>query len=161
MAKSKSDLGEPAAEEGRLVTYIPGRDDPSEAKWRGVVFKANEPVRIKEADHIEAAKGNRFFRVEGEEDTPDQARKPTTHDEYRAHVVGWAKLTRGVEELISMWASERQLRVECEVGSDDIQWLGTIIEPRLRQMRLEEGLTEMTVAGLWVKHGILDLPWRA
>ena len=151
----------PPDEGGRLVTYVPGRDDPAETKWRGVTFRANVAVRIKDPDHIEAAKGNRFYKVEGEAQARNPTQTPTTNQEYRAHVVGWSKAVRTCAELIETWAADRRLRQDCEVGLDDVEWLGTIIEPRLRQMRLEEGLTELDVANLWVKHGVLELPWRS
>lgn len=45
------------------VTYVPDADDPLSVKWRGHTFRANTPKMLTDARLIEAAKGNRFFRV--------------------------------------------------------------------------------------------------
>lgn len=159
MAKSDS---EQKKEEGEIVVYRPGEGDPSSCKWRGVTFKANVPVRIKSADHIDAARGNKFFHVgSGDMEDDGPRRQPKNAMEYRAHVVDWMKNTRSIDDLAAAWSADRVLREKCEVGEDDVSFLGTLVEPKLRQLRLEAGLSEMDVARIWVKHGVLDLPWRS
>ncbi|MBV8474519.1 MAG: hypothetical protein JO107_10270 [Hyphomicrobiales bacterium] len=156
-------LNAPAApDEGEDVTYIPGPHDPVEVKWRGHAFKANVPKRVKDAEMIEAARGNRHFRVGAEAlDAPNPNEPPKTAMGYRAWALNWMKGVESVDDLVSKWAGDRVLRQTCEVGSDDIAYLGTLIEPKLRALRLREGLDEQGVANIWIKHGVLELPWRA
>jgi len=159
--KEPGELAPPPKEPGELVTYLPGNDDPPTTKWRGIEFKANMPLRVTDEEHIEAARGNRFFRVGNEAAKDNPNRAPTDAMDYRAHVVQWMRGVTTVEQLISHWAADRDLRSKCEVGRDDIQYLGTLIEPKIRVMRQAEGLTQAQIAEIWMKHGVLDLPWRA
>lgn len=153
----------PAPEnEGEDIIYTPGPGDPSEAKWRGIVFKANVPVRVKDKAHIEAARGNRFFRVGDEAPAGGGPPKdPKTPMEYRAHAVEWIKASQTIEDVVKHWAEERTLRQTCEVGSDDVQWLGHLVEPKLHQFKMAEGLSDHEIAGIWIKYGVFDLPWRS
>lgn len=151
-------------DEGEELTYLPGPGDPATIKWRGVEFKANIPKRITDADHIAAARLNRFFRV-GKDDPKDPGRNPNdgpkTPMEYRAHVIAWIKTCESVEDVVKHWSDDRVLRQTCEVGSDDITWLGAIVEPKLSDFRRKEGMSDAAVASVWIKYGVLDLPWRA
>lgn len=151
----------PAKEPGEDLTYCPGEGDPSTCKWRGIEFKANVPVRVTNAEHIAAARGNKFFRVGSERKNDAPIGSPKTAMEYRAHVVDWIKECATVDQVASLWGADRNLRVKCEVGQDDIDFLGTLVEPKLRALRLQEGLSEMKVAEIWVKHGVLEFPWRS
>ena len=148
-------------EEGEYVTYLPDAGDPAIAICRGVEFKANVPTLVKDKDHIASARGSRFFRVGSDvvEENPNKA--PQDAMDYRGHVLGWAKGVTTVEELVTRWARDRDLRMRCEVAHDDIQYLGTLIEPRLQKMRMAEGLSETQVAALWIKHGELVIPWKS
>lgn len=159
--KSEPKKEEPKKEPGELVTYRPGEGDPTKTKWRGVEFKANVPVRVFDAEHIESARGNKHFSV-GDRDSDDEPLgPPTSAMEYRGHVVDWLKNVETVDALAAKWAADRQLRVTCEVGQDDVSYLGTLVEPKLHALRKAEGLSENDVAGIWVKRGILDIPWRS
>ena len=152
----------PAEEfEGEELTYVPGSDDPPTCKWRGREFRANVPMRIKDKSLIEAARVNRFFRVGGVGPEPGDNDPPKTAMQYRTHVVAWMKGVNTVDDLVTKWSEDRDMRRVCEVGRDDIDWLGLLFEPKLRHMRIEEGLSELDVAGVWVKHGTLELPWRS
>lgn len=155
--------GSPAPkEDGDLVTYCPGDGDPHTTKWRGVEFKANTPIRlVGRGDLVEAARGNRFFRVGSEKRVDEPVGPPTDSMQYRAHVVDWLNEISTVDQLVSKWAADRDLRMKCEVGHDDISFLGTLVEPKLRAMRLQEGMSETDVAGVWIKHGVMELPWRS
>jgi hypothetical protein len=148
-------------EEGELVVYFPGDGDPATTKWRGVEFKSGIPVRVTNKDHIAAARANRFYRVGNDAPQENPNIIPAGAMEYRAYVMRWMEGVSTVEQLVRNWARDRDLRAKCEVGYDDIMYLGTLIEPKLRQMRLSEGLSDTQVCELWIKHGILDLPWRA
>jgi hypothetical protein len=147
---------------GEDVVYHPGDGDPSSCKWRGVEFKANVPVRVMNADHVEAARGNKHFSV-GSEDSGKGAPSgpPKTAMEYRAHVVDWMARVRSVDDIAKAWSADRPLREKCEVGQDDIAFLGTLFEPKLHQLRLAGGLSEVDVAGIWFRRGVMDLPWRS
>ena len=151
----------PKPEPGEDVVYLPGDGDPAKLIWRGIEFLANVAQRVLDPDHIEAARGNRYFRVgnEGPKENPNEGPKDSM--DYRGYVLEWMKSVSTIEDLVKHWAADRNLRVKCEVGEDDIRYLGTLIEPKLRQMRLQAGLSDTAVADIWVKHGVLDLPWRA
>jgi hypothetical protein len=152
----------PAKEKGEMVTYTPGPGDPPTAKWRGVEFKANVPIRVTNAAHVDAARGNRFFHVgEGAPEGAGPRELPKNAMEYRAHVVDWMERVHSIDDIAVAWSADRSLRERCEVGQDDISFLGTLVEPKLKQMRVEAGMSENDVAGVFVKHGVLDLPWRS
>ena len=155
------DVPAPKAEPGEDVTYLPGDGDPAKTKWRGVEFHANVPVRIVDSDHIEAARGSRYFRVgnDGPKENPNEGPKDAM--DYRGHVIEWMKRVETIEDLVKNWAADRNLRIKCEVGDDDIRYLGTLFEPKIRAMRNQEALNEAGVAAIWIKHGVLELPWRA
>lgn len=149
--------------EGEDVTYFPGDGDPRIVKWRGQEFRAGETKRVKDLSHVDAARGNSHFRV-GKDgahgDNPN--RGPSDSMQYRGHVLAWLNDAEiGVEKFIQKWSEEKRMREQCGVGEDDIRWLGTLLEPRLRQMRMREGMSDRQVADIWIKYGILDIPWRA
>lgn len=160
IAPEKPDQQEAAGED---LTYLPGPGDPLTTHWRGVAFKAGETIRVTDPLHIEAARTNRFFRV-GKGDPKDTGRNPNdgpkTAMEYRAHVVAWIKTCDSVEGLVKHWADDRVLRQTCEVGDDDVKWLGTLAEPVLYDLRRKQGMSDTDVARVWIKYGVLDLPWR-
>lgn len=165
MADSKPNLpakdAAPAKEPGEMVVYQPGEGDPIKTRWRGVEFKANVPVRIFDLEHIDAARINKHFSVGGKNESGEASGPPTTAMEYRGHVIDWLRDVDTVDKLVIKWAADRQLRQECEVGQDDISYLGTIVEPKLHTLRTAEGLSENAVAGLFVNRGVLEIPWRS
>jgi hypothetical protein len=152
---------ESAVEEGELVTYLPPPGDADVVKWRGVEFKAHVPVRITDKDHIDACRNNRFFRIGDQSGAAAPRGLPSDAMTYRGHVLDWMRDVQTIDQLARCWAADRDLRAECEIGYDDMQYLGTLIEPKLRDMRQSEGLNQVQVAEIWMKHGVLDLPWRA
>jgi hypothetical protein len=171
MAEKKANQDGPAKEPeaGELVTYRPGAGDSHEVKWRGVKFTANEPVRIYDQEHIDSARGNSHFSVgEGAKANSESSGPPTNAMGYRGHVLDWVKATDSITEprlaidaIARQWGADRGLREQCEVGRDDISYLGTLIEPKLRMLRQQAGMSENDVAGVWVQRGVLDLPWRS
>lgn len=50
---------QPAADPARTVTviYRPGREDPAETKWNGIVFKANVPVVLDRMNPLHSYEG--------------------------------------------------------------------------------------------------------
>jgi hypothetical protein len=149
-------------DDGVEVTYTPLDGDPAKVKWRRIEFLANKPVRIKDPDHIEAARQNKSFRVAGEEAMVDpNSPKPAKNMQYRKHWLDAMPRFETCEDLIKAWSSEINMRRDMEVAEDDILWLGRIIEPKLKLMRQQEGKTEQDIANIWVRYGINDIPWRA
>jgi hypothetical protein len=161
---------EPAKPVGEDVTFLPGPDDKRMTKWRGIEFRAGVPVHVTDPDHIAAARGNRFFRVgkdDGKSPAGHPGNAPSNPMEYRAHVVAWIKAIGAkqdppgtIDDIVKQWADDRTLRQTCDVGSDDIKWLGQFIEPKLMEFKRREGKTENEVAGVWIKYGFVEIPWR-
>lgn len=148
---------------GEDVTYIPGPQDPASIRWRGILFQANVPIRIADDGHIDAARGNKFFRV-GTGDKATQAEEPkpepTTPEAYRAWVIGWLDQVKTVDELLTKWSNDRYIRQNAQAGTLDIRQLGTIIDPRLNLMAKEQGLSDQQVGKLMLQHGLAEIPWR-
>lgn len=158
------------------ITYLAGEHDPVSIKWRRRTFHANVPVPISDPDLIEAARGNKHFKV-GEFDAdkdrapaPDFTGTPKTADEYRAHVVGWVKKLQvanrdgnpnvaGIDDMITRWQSEQELRALCDVGSDDYAWIGTLFLPKMHELAKVAGLNDQQLADKWREKGVLQLPF--
>lgn len=155
--QSKEPASQPLQEQ---VTYRPAEGDPPRTKWRGYEFSANVPVLVKDRHLIESARTNPCFQVGNTPPPANPNALPTDHLSYRSYAVEWLKNAGSSDELIKRWAQEANLREKCNVGYDDISYLGKIIEPKLDTLRRGEGLNDQQVAGLWIRHGILELPWR-
>lgn len=146
MATPKSEDEKPElnpVSEGDHVTYRPGPDDPTSVKWSGHVFHANIPKHVKNADLIEKARSNKFFHVGEftEKDavvTRDEPPSPKTPEQYRAHAVAWIKTMTSVDQLDQKWQGEETLRMSCEVGTDDIEYLSGLIQPLRFELRKRE-----------------------
>ncbi len=146
-------------EDGENITFCPELGGASETIWREIHFRANVPVFVKDKDLIDAARGNRFFQV-GNEKKALSNETPKTHDQYRAHVIRWLGETKNTEDLIKRWAADRELRTSCEAGSDDYRYLSQFLETKLRDHARFDGLDDQKVASLFLKHGIVEIPWR-
>jgi len=147
-----------------LVTYLPGDDGPPQVKFAGHTFRGHVPQRVDMlTSWFEMVRGNKTFVV-GEFD-PAQIgaavvpRAPKTDRQYRAHVAEWLKRAPSVRDIIRLWVRDTSLRHQCEVGSDDYDFLGSLIEPRLAELAKIDGLTEKQVAALWVENGVFQKPW--
>lgn len=135
------------------VTYLPGPEDPVSVKFAGHVFNANVPKTI-EGDHdadpktrayqnaqlIEKARRNKFFKVGDFNAARDgvaveQQEKPSSAEQYRAHAVKWLQKVESVDELDTKWIAEEPLRAACEVGLDDLDYLGSIFGPKRAELR--------------------------
>jgi len=146
-----------------LITYVPGDSGPAKVRFAGFTFQAHVPQRVEaKASWIDMVRGNKSFVV-GEFDPAKLdkivAPAPKTDKQYRAHCIAWLNRAQSVRDIIRLWVRDTQLRHECEVGSDDFDWLGSLIEPRLAELAKIDGLTEKQVAGLWVEHGVFQKPW--
>ena len=153
------------------IMYLPGPMDPPTTTWGGLVFKANVPREItgnpdgtnrEKLNHelLVSARHNKFFQLgSGGSRKADTTLTPTTAKGYRAHVVNWLNACENVDELMTMWARDKDLRTACEVGTDDFDYLGSLIKPKLSELAKSEGLLEPRVGELWVQHGVNELPW--
>jgi hypothetical protein len=126
--------------EGVKVIYRPQSGDPVEVMWNNHRFRANEPTVVRSDGMIELAKGNPFFEVEGEEKAQvGRPAKPKTAEEYRSYAVRWFKSAKTAAELEQRWGAEEELRKECGVGTDDIEYLSSLYDPRLAELKKAEG----------------------
>ncbi len=135
-AEKRSDKAEqPNLMTSEQVTYLPGPEDPVSTKWRGITFMANVPKTVTNQDLIEQAKRNRHFKV-GPFDpnrdavkTREVPKAPKTAEQYRAHAIAWAKTMETVHDFDARWASEEMLRIDCGMGTEDLDLLNSVIGP--------------------------------
>lgn len=155
------------------VTYIPGEGDPATVKWCGHTFRANVPVPIEghpegserqRLNHhlIESARNNPSFRLSSEKG-PRKSKNalPKNEDEYKAHVVRWMQdpSIDSAQALIERFAKDRQLQIDCEVGSEAFAWIRDLFMPKLSDLAKADELSNEQVAAIWVQHGVNQLPW--
>lgn len=143
---AKSEQAKPQAKaQGEQVTYRPGPEGPVQVKWGGYIFHANVPrADIKDAELIERAKRNKFFHVGDfnpvtdavpvKEDQP----APKTAEQYRAHAAAWIKTAQSVDELDTHWQNEETLRIACGVGTDDLEYIGTLFNPKRAELKKKD-----------------------
>lgn len=154
MAKDPTKTADPATKAtktaapalaGVQITYVPGREDPVTVTWARLDFEANKPRTVNDPRLIERAKGNPWFKVEGEKQAEkgfDPANdKPVNSNQYRAYAITWFNVVNKSAELKRRWSAEEDLRVVCEVGQDDLDYIARFYDQRLEQ------LTKMENAG--------------
>lgn len=127
-----------------MVTYKPGPEDPAETTWNGHKFSANVPRAVIDTGEphgmIALAKGNMCFEVEGhdkKEKVP--AGSPKTPEAYKAYAVNWFKQARTAADFEARWEDEEEMREAAGVGSDDLDWLASLSEPRLAELKKADG----------------------
>jgi len=142
-APSKASDETPELIASEQITYLPAEGDPNSVKWLGHTFHANVPKTVTNATLIEKAKGNKFFKV-GDFDPAKDAVKveetpePKTPEQYRAHAVAWIKRAKSVDELDLKWQSEETLRMSSGAGSDDVEYLMSLLGPKRAELRKAE-----------------------
>lgn len=171
-----ADESAPELKDMIAITYMPGEGDPPSIKWRNRTFHANVPKQISDLDHIEAAKGNKHFKVgpfdpdKDKPPSPDFTGTPKTSDEYRAHVVAWLKKLKaanergepnvtGIDDMIKQWAAEQHLRELCDVGSDDYSFISQLFLPKMHELQKVAELNDKQLADKWGSYGIFQLPF--
>ncbi len=125
------------------VTYVPQEGDPSTVTWNGHKFTANVPREVSNAEMLKLAATNPWFDVEGSPAPTaiDEAKrrgrppKPKTAEEYRAWAVSWIGKSETSADLQSRWDGEADLRTACGVGGDDLDYIATIMQPRLAELQ--------------------------
>lgn len=60
---------------------------------------------------------------------------PESSQEYRAHLVHWLKACNEAGTLANRWSKEERLRIACGVGTDDYDYLASLINPRYADLR--------------------------
>jgi hypothetical protein len=138
-AKLKPAPAAPAANSDVEITYVPGREDPVSVVWNKLTFEANKPRTVSDQRIIERAKNNPWFRVAGEKAAEKGfdpgTDKPENSSQYRAYAVTWFKLVNGSAEMQRRWSDEETLRAECEVGTDDLEYIARYYDPRLEELK--------------------------
>jgi hypothetical protein len=123
------------------VTYLPGPEDPTMVVWRGHHFYANVPKTVMNPDLIEQAKGNKFFKVgdfnpnSDSVATREETPLPKNSEQYRVWFAAWLKTMKSAEALDQRWIAEEVLREQCEVGSDDIDFMNSLYQPKRAELR--------------------------
>lgn len=136
-----------------MVTYTPlNPGDPNETLWNRNRFRANVPTMVRDnpqgwsaAQMVEMAKTNPHFIVEGFEQAKGTPTVPETPEQYKMHAIGWIRLAHSSAEMSAKWRSEEELRVECGVGDDDIEYIQSIYKPRLAILKDAEKLAQSAV----------------
>lgn len=118
------------------ITYLPREGDPAKTEWNGHVFHANVPVPVRHPGMIEQAKGNPWFRVEGEaKGSVASSGEPETAEDYRAYAVLWLKDVRSYAEMVRRWDAEQPMREACGVGTDDYDYLESVFGPKRAELK--------------------------
>jgi hypothetical protein len=135
------------------ITYIPIHPgDPADTLWNRHRFRANVPVQVQSVvggltaeQMVEAARGNPWFAVEGEEQAKTTPTVPETPEQYRMHAVAWIRTAVESKEMARRWRSEDDLRVQCGCGDDDVEYIQTIYKSRFAVMKESEALAQSAV----------------
>jgi hypothetical protein len=135
------------------ITYAPVSESaPYETIWNKHRFRANIPTAVRDvvggntaAQMIESAKTNPDFMVEGFPRAIPRALDPETPEQYKTYAVGWIRHSINSVELMRRWKNERDLREECGVGTDDEEYLHSILNPRHSLLKESEKLQAAAV----------------
>lgn len=139
MARTPQD-STPLPSDATMVTYVPRFDgDPANTEVHGLKFKANVPRPISDPRVIEMAKGNPWFTVGSEKPAPlPTVGKPTSDVQYRQYAVAWVQNSKSSEEMTKRWDAEEELRTDCGVGSDDIEYVRAFFDPKFEKLKRAE-----------------------
>lgn len=149
---SNAQLAERAAKPP-TITYIPLHPgDPADTLWNRHRFRANVAVvpqdvkgGLSAEEMVEAARGNPWFAVEGEEQAKATPVIPETPEQYRSFAVAWIRLATDSKEMARRWRSEDDLRVQCGCGDDDVEYIQTIYRSRHALLKEQEALAQSAV----------------
>lgn len=150
IAEREAERGDVAEKSKRhpKITYTPqGEGAPHETIWNRHRFRANIPVTVQDvptglsaAQMVAMAITNPHFAVEGFEPAKTVSAVPDTPERYRSYAVGWIRIANVSSDMLKRWKDEAELREECGVGSDDVEYLQTIFNPRLAILKDSEKL---------------------
>jgi hypothetical protein len=121
------------------AAYTPRVDgDPAVTIFRGIRFRANVPVDVPDTV-ADVLKTNPWFAVNGKKPVDMAASgRPKTDIEYRRWFSVWITKVRSSEELIARWKAEEELRGECGVGTDDLDFMAPIYNATLETLQKQE-----------------------
>lgn len=123
------------------VTYLPREGDPSFVVWDRHKFQAGTPRVVKDPTLIAKAKANPWFEVEGHERAKSYAPPPVpkTSEQYRIHAIAWINAATDPGEMRQLWLEEAKLRDACGFGSDDLERVMAIYQPKFAQLEKFKG----------------------
>ena len=135
------------------ITYTPIHPgDPADTLWNRHRFRANVPVRVKDVPQgltavqmVEAAKGNPWFKVEGEEQATTTPITPETPEQYRSFAIGWIRTATNSREMAARWKAEDGLRIDCGVSDQELIDIQAVYKNRSDIMKQQESLAQAAV----------------
>jgi hypothetical protein len=135
------------------ITYIPIHDgDPANTLWNRHRFKANVPVHVRDVpqgltakEMVEAARGNPWFKVEGEEQATTTPTIPETPEQYRSFAIGWIRTSTTSREMAARWKAEEGLRIDCGVSDNEMLDIQAVYKNRMDIMKQSESLAQAAV----------------
>lgn len=153
---SNAELAERALRTGAAqpkITYTPIHDgDPSNTLWNRHRFRANVPTIVQDVkgglsaeEMIEAARGNPWFAVEGEEQAKATPSIPETPEQYRSYAIGWIRTAVDSREMAARWRAEDDLRVQCGVSDQELTDIQGVYKNRSDIMKQAEALGQSAV----------------
>lgn len=117
------------------ITYLPGPEDPIITTWMKHVFHGHIPKTVTNSELIEKARLNKSFKVGDFNPHTDAKTKieptpvPKTSDQYKVWALAWTKKCESADALDMRWAEEENLRRECDVGEEELDYLRSVIGP--------------------------------
>ena len=127
--------------ESQQVTYLPDPEDQPQTKFAGHTFSANTPKVVElPKSVVERLRGNRFFKVGAFDPKTDTVKAqpilvPKTAEEYQVHAVKWFKDVQSLHEFDERWTQEEALRQACEVGAEELDYLGHLARARRGELK--------------------------
>lgn len=148
-------MAEPQRQTIPKITYIPIHDgDPHKTVWNRQMFEARVPTTPKDVkgglsalEMIEAAKNNAWFSVEGHKRASTTPAVPETEEQYKLYAQAWIRNAGSSKEMKDRWKAETELRRECGVGDDTLDFLRSISDPKLAELQNSERIHAQSVDG--------------
>lgn len=136
-----------------MITYTPLHSgDPSDTLWNRHRFRANVPTKVRDVPQgltalqmVEAARGNPWFAVEGEEQAKATPIVPETPEQYRSFAIGWIRTATNSKEMAARWRQEDDLRVQCGVSDSELIDIQAVYKNRSDIMKQSEALAQSAV----------------
>lgn len=142
-----------ASDELPAITYTPLHDgDPHSTLWNRHRFRSNVPVKVRDVPQgltavqmVEAAKGNPWFKVDGEEQAQATPITPETPEQYRSYAIGWIRTATTSQEMSARWRAEDGLRIDCGVSDTEMADIQAVYKNRSDIMKQSESLAKSAV----------------
>ena len=142
-----------ASDELPMITYTPIHPgDPADTLWNRHRFRANVPVKVRDVpqgltakEMVESARGNPWFKVEGEERATTAPVIPETPEQYRSFAIGWIRTATTSKEMAARWRDEDSLRIDCGVSDSEMADIQAVYKNRSDIMKQAESLAKSAV----------------